>query len=86
MSRGGRTYDNGVAETIPAAPKSREPGPDDIAFLQYTSGSTSAPKGVMVSHANLLANLAMIARAFGNTLALDLCQLGAALSRHGADH
>ena len=40
---------------------------DDIAFLQYTSGSTSTPKGVMVSHANLLANLAMIERAFGNT-------------------
>jgi acyl-CoA synthetase (AMP-forming)/AMP-acid ligase II len=42
---------------------------DDIAFLQYTSGSTSAPKGVMVSHANLLANLAMIEGAFGNTAA-----------------
>jgi acyl-CoA synthetase (AMP-forming)/AMP-acid ligase II len=39
----------------------------DLAFLQYTSGSTSAPKGVMVSHANLLANLAMIEQAFGNT-------------------
>ncbi len=40
---------------------------DDIAFLQYTSGSTSAPKGVMVSHDNLMANLAMIETAFGNT-------------------
>ena len=31
---------------------------DSLAFLQYTSGSTSAPRGVMVSHANLLHNLA----------------------------
>jgi acyl-CoA synthetase (AMP-forming)/AMP-acid ligase II len=42
---------------------------NDIAFLQYTSGSTSAPKGVMVSHGNLLANLEMIRIACGNTRA-----------------
>lgn len=39
--------------------------PTDLAFLQYTSGSTSDPKGVMVSHANLLNNLECIRRAFG---------------------
>ncbi|MDD2052493.1 fatty acyl-AMP ligase [Pseudomonas putida] len=37
-----------------------EKDPQRIAFLQYTSGSTSAPKGVMVSHANITANLRMI--------------------------
>jgi len=30
---------------------------DDLAFLQYTSGSTGNPKGVMLTHANLLANI-----------------------------
>jgi acyl-CoA synthetase (AMP-forming)/AMP-acid ligase II len=37
---------------------------DSIAFLQYTSGSTAAPKGVMVSHSNLLENEALIQEAF----------------------
>lgn len=40
---------------------------EDLAFLQYTSGSTSTPRGVMVSHGNLLHNLAMIHNGFGNT-------------------
>lgn len=39
----------------------------DIAFLQYTSGSTSAPKGVIVTHANILANLKAITSKFGLT-------------------
>jgi acyl-CoA synthetase (AMP-forming)/AMP-acid ligase II len=39
---------------------------DEIAFLQYTSGSTAAPKGVRVSHGNLAANEEMIRRAFGH--------------------
>jgi len=36
--------------------------PDDLCFLQYTSGSTSAPKGVRVTHANLAANCFAIMR------------------------
>jgi acyl-CoA synthetase (AMP-forming)/AMP-acid ligase II/acyl carrier protein len=43
-----------------------DPGiaPETLAFLQYTSGSTSNPKGVMVSHGNLMHNLEMIRRGF----------------------
>lgn len=37
--------------------------PTDLAFLQYTSGSTSVPKGVMVTHSNLAHNLTSIIRA-----------------------
>jgi len=36
------------------------PEPNDIAFLQYTSGSTSAPKGVIITHSNLAHNLSII--------------------------
>ena len=41
--------------------------PDNLAFLQYTSGSTSRPRGVMVSHANLWHNEEMIQTAFGQS-------------------
>jgi fatty-acyl-CoA synthase len=41
--------------------------PDDLCFLQFTSGSTSLPKGVMVTHGNLVAN----ARAFLGPAGVD---------------
>jgi len=43
---------------------SREPGatvqPDDLCLLQYTGGTTGLPKGTMLSHGNIAANLAQI--------------------------
>ena len=42
----------------------RELPPDGNAFLQYTSGSTASPRGVVVTHHNLVANLAMLQDSF----------------------
>lgn len=39
---------------------------DHPAFLQFTSGSTGNPKGVIITHRNLAANMQMIANAFGS--------------------
>jgi acyl-CoA synthetase (AMP-forming)/AMP-acid ligase II/acyl carrier protein len=37
--------------------KLHRPAPDDLGFIQFSSGSTSEPKGVMLTHGNLVANI-----------------------------
>lgn len=71
--------------------------PNDVAFLQYTSGSTSTPKGVMVTQPGLLANIDAIRHSFGHTagdvgvcwlpLFHDMGLVGSVLnSVHGGGH
>ena len=55
------------AASVPPAvadPAYAGPAPESLAFLQYTSGSTGAPKGVMVTHANIVYNTHYIQESF----------------------
>jgi acyl-CoA synthetase (AMP-forming)/AMP-acid ligase II len=54
----------GLDEAAAPAWSGPAPAATDLAFLQYTSGSTTEPKGVMVSHGNLLDNLRLIEDSF----------------------
>lgn len=51
-----RAMDSALAASLTVP----EISPDTLALLQYTSGSTSDPKGVMITHRNLLANMRLI--------------------------
>ncbi|MFI1760561.1 fatty acyl-AMP ligase [Streptomyces sp. NPDC020800] len=56
-----------IPDDAAAAWRDPELGADSVAFLQYTSGSTSAPRGVVVTHGNLLDNERVITERMGHT-------------------
>jgi long-chain acyl-CoA synthetase len=49
-----------LLEKYPAEQPKLRVQPDDLALLQYTGGTTGTPKGAMLSHRNLMANVAQV--------------------------
>ncbi|GGI09433.1 long-chain-fatty-acid--CoA ligase [Egicoccus halophilus] len=54
---GARDWDREVAAAAPVSSGHPRPAPTDVALLQYTGGTTGAPKLAILSHRNLLANV-----------------------------
>ena len=54
----------GAGQSLPAT----DIGPDDLAFLQYTGGTTGVSKGAMLTHRNMIANMLQVKHWFGPTV------------------
>jgi acyl-[acyl-carrier-protein]-phospholipid O-acyltransferase/long-chain-fatty-acid--[acyl-carrier-protein] ligase len=70
--RGGATMIDKLRAAVSTGSPLARPRPDDPAVVLFTSGSEGAPKGVALSHANLLANVAQIETRFDLRLT-DIC-------------
>lgn len=60
----------GRAESVETV-QSRRPKPEDLALIMYTSGSTGAPKGVCITHANLISSVGSVNVLLGHHLTYD---------------
>jgi len=58
------TLSRGASSKVPNV----QVGPDDIAFLQYTGGTTGVAKGAMLTHRNMVANMQQVSAWFGTRI------------------
>jgi acyl-CoA synthetase (AMP-forming)/AMP-acid ligase II len=67
LDSSGRVRLEPPAGTATPAPDSGEPRPDDVALFLHTSGTTSRPKGVPLTHGNLMTSLGNIVHTYALT-------------------
>jgi len=60
-----RALGRAASEEFKTILEARKPTPDTVACIMYTSGSTGAPKGVCITHGNLIASVSSVSLVFG---------------------